>query len=241
MCTLSIIPCGDDLVVTMNRDEQRDRHEAGTLLTQSNHCFPVDKRSGGTWVGANQYGLVCSLLNRYQDAHIQGEAQSRGGIIPMLLSCPNLGEAEKQLRTLTVNHFNPFDCIVMQDYRILHATWNGKVLSITKHGLDKPFFITSSSERTDEVIAHRDNIFSEFKPEGKGAEDILKSLHLKGGNDNDESSICMRRLRTHTKSITQIVLTPATIGLSYWTEDSLENGLNDLEASAINHIFPLKA
>ena len=241
MCTLSIIPNNHQTIITMNRDEQRDRPEVGHLSTDDGRYFPIDGRSQGTWVGINHYGLTCALLNRYQDKHLEHGAQSRGGLIPQLLNSKNIDSAEKVLNNIAFDSFNPFDLIVTKDSELIHVQWNGKAHNITKKNLSAPFFITSSSERVDDVIKHREDIFEKFTVPNTeneiSADLILNDLHLKQGEENNRSSILMQRERTHTKSITQIITTDNTADIFYWTEDKLP--LNVFKNTSIHEYISL--
>ena len=239
MCTLSIIPNNNQIIITMNRDEQRDRPEVGHLSTDDGRFFPIDGRSQGTWVGVNHHGLTCALLNRYQDKHLEQGAQSRGGLIPQLLNAENLNGAEEILNNITFDNFNPFDLIVTKDSEIIHAQWNRKEQRIITQNLSTPFFITSSSERVDEVIKHREKEFNNFTSSYNEINEdlILNNLHLKQGEENNRSSILMQRERTHTKSITQIITTDNTADMFYWTEDKLP--LNVFKNTAIHEYISL--
>jgi hypothetical protein len=72
MCTLTIIPNPNErfkFSAIMNRDELRIRSRA---------LSPVDTDSGGTWTGANEYGLIGFLLNRtHPDDPIEMPTTSR--------------------------------------------------------------------------------------------------------------------------------------------------------------------
>ena len=93
MCTLTIVPFDEGVRLVCNRDERRTR---ATALAPESHetqtgtaIYPIDPESGGTWIGANESGLVAALLNR-----TPGRARvsrltpvSRGIIVPALLAC----------------------------------------------------------------------------------------------------------------------------------------------------------
>ena len=104
-----------------------------------------------------------------------------------------------------------------------------------------PFFITSSSERVDEVIKHREDIFKNFTTpnteNGISADLVLNNLHLKQGEENNRSSIFMQRERTHTKSITQIITDNNTADIFYWTEGKLP--LNVFKNTAVHEYISL--
>ncbi len=219
----------------MNRDEQRNRPEANMLSVTDTHCFPVDERSQGTWFGINAHGLAIALLNRYQDTHHHMTAQSRGTIIPILLKCSTFQKARTALDTPNLNDFNPFDLIILNKNKYLHATWDRECLNINTHTLNRPFFITSSSERGAEIIEHRHAMFRNFIMD-KG--NIIKDLHLNEDQNDKSSSILMNRENTHTKSIVQATLSSQTATIQYWTEDVLADARgNLLEECAQRHEF----
>jgi len=69
MCTLIAlhqVVTGFPLVVGMNRDEIRTRPAAPWSVVPGSPRIvaPRDARAGGTWIGANEHGLVVALSNR---------------------------------------------------------------------------------------------------------------------------------------------------------------------------------
>jgi hypothetical protein len=242
MCTLSVFKNNDGtLTITMNRDERHERDELGTLRATDHACYPVDPISNGTWIGLNAHGLTFALLNRYQDPHEDTNSQSRGQIIPALLNAKTLEDAEQRIRTYPYAATNPFDLIAIDARAIITASWNAKDLTITKASTAKPFFITSSSIKTQEIITHRQTLFNAFSNQDTYTPDhIIHNLHLKRGAENDEASIFMNRPKTHTKSLTQITLN-TTQTLRYWPTHHLESyranpiAPSDWQQRAITH------
>lgn len=239
MCTLTIFHHNNEVIITMNRDEQRNRPEAQNLYITNEHCFPVDQKSQGTWFGLNNHGITIALLNRYQEQHLGTVAHSRGHIIPTLLPCTDIPSIEKTLRNgFTIKNINPFDCIAVSREQILHASWNGKALNVTQKELNKPFFISSSSERLSEVVAYRQNVFNNFiQSPSRSEKTILHDLHMKEDESDSSSAIMMARPKTHTKSITQTILTSNEATLTYWPEHTLNAGVT--ERLPIAHSFTL--
>lgn len=69
MCTLALyFRLSDDhpLLVAANRDEHYDRPSAAPALLGADPIILAGKDlvAGGTWLGVNEYGLVCGILNR---------------------------------------------------------------------------------------------------------------------------------------------------------------------------------
>src|SRR6478672_3947680 len=115
MCTLSAIrlPACNGLRVVFNRDELRSRPEALPPVVRKfgarTAVMPIDPQSDGTWIAANDAGLIFALLNRSlrrragfglhvvdEPRNMQAEACtpiSRGVIVPALLHCSTLSAA----------------------------------------------------------------------------------------------------------------------------------------------------
>lgn len=238
MCTLSIFSDEYKLIVTMNRDEQRSREEEGKLFFSDDTCFPLDKLSQGTWIGMNNNGLVFALLNRYQEPHYKNNMRSRGEIIPALLHSFTTQEAVQKLKEFTFEKFNPFDLVIISIEKLLQVTWNGQHLKIEDKDFQKPFFITSSSEKIEEVLEYRQDIFAEFtKNYSNNAEFILQKLHLQCAKDYENLSICMSREKTHTKSATQIIISSDAIEMFYWPKIQVSKAIELLRKTAIYKDF----
>ena len=239
MCTLSIFPIDQTLIVTMNRDEQRTRKEENNIKITNNLCFPVDAPSQGTWVGMNDSGLVCALLNRYQDKHNPNAPTSRGKIIPEFLQCKNIEQAEEKIKNASFEMFNPFDFLIISAKEFIHASWNGHALTVSKQSTDAPFFISSSSIRTDQILAYRHNIFKNFIQQNDiQKSEILSKLHQHQELERIEDSILVERKATHTKSIVQMTVENNKSEMLYWTEDTLKNRKSISQQQAIQHSFP---
>ena len=109
MCTVTILP--ESLVsavkadaedplrwrLVCNRDELTTRPAAlPPAITRAGSrlaIMPVDPESGGTWIGVNDAGLVCSLLNVYNGSTATRARVSRGTIIPPLLRYADVDSA----------------------------------------------------------------------------------------------------------------------------------------------------
>lgn len=222
MCTLSVFSNDNRLIITMNRDEQRSRKEHKNLHITDTACFPVDIVSQGTWFGINKSGLVCALLNRYQDAHYNDKPKSRGTIIPEFLSYTSMSEAIQSANNLSFTDYNPFDFFVITHDEILSVSWDGVKSNIRKKVMSDVFFITSSSVNTADVLKYRHHIFSDFIQAGAyDAMNILSQLHQQKSPHNDGDSIFMCRDDGHTKSITQVIMDLKQLELFYWPENIL--------------------
>jgi uncharacterized protein with NRDE domain len=204
----------------MNRDEYRTRHESNKIKCNNGCYYPVDNQSLGTWFGFNQNGMVMALLNRYQDQHLDKSINSpstRGIIIPQLLQAKSY---ETVFSDLLAKHlFNPFDLMVINSTKVTQFSWNGINLIQTEHGF--PYFISSSSVDSDAILAHRKQLFLDFKAVNQ--QQILSHLHLAKDESDTSSSINMSRDSTHTKSISQVLIENGKLTYHYLTENNLHN------------------
>lgn len=224
MCTLSVLRSKDGLVVTMNRDERRDRPEALELEHGVNgngvsYVYPVDARTGGSWFGVRADGGIFALLNRY-DAAQPRQTRSRGAIIPRSLRMSKLEEVGAYVLGRDWNDTPPFDLMMMNIRQAHSFCWNGSALGYLSFTVNTPFFRTSSSERAHNIIPYRKRIFEAFvRSQNNGSvchKDILQRLHLERDESDRERSILMDRPSSHTKSISQAVLTEKSLTYSYY-------------------------
>ncbi len=245
MCTLSIIPLINHgfqeseqnkngtlekpYVITMNRDELRDREEEGRLeiepVANGHAYYPVDKQSGGTWFGYNDFGLVLALLNRYQEPQ-KNNVISRGRIIPRLLACQSLDELEYTIKNSFKMEYNPFDLIVFYEGKCLQISGKGRSFSFQERLVEDGFFISSSSINAESILPYRQSLFDRFMDSYKQEKEaidkrsILQHLHLCQDLNDTSRSILMSRAKTHTKSIFQ-VLVKKQLEHGYWSNDRL--------------------
>ncbi len=231
MCTLTAIQIADKIVVTMNRDESRDRDEAGILENiQSIHgpraVFPIDLQSNGSWFGANNCGVVLGILNRYQNP-LKTNPISRGKIIPKALSLGGVEEILDFCGNLKVKNYNPFDLILVSTKHCYQFNWDSSDYHITPFDLEQDYIISSSSVDMEEVLAHRKKIFSEWTSQTgtKNEHTVLRQFHLHQ-QKNRSHSVFMAREHSHTKSVCQAVISRSSCHLHYLPLPELEKFTN---------------
>ena len=117
MCTLAIyFRMTDDypIVIAANRDEYLDRPAAEpTVLCERPHIVGgKDLRAGGTWLGVNEYGVVCGLLNRRTEAEPNPNARSRGLLCLDALRRKTAREAADFAASQNARDYNPFNLLI---------------------------------------------------------------------------------------------------------------------------------
>lgn len=231
MCTLTIIPQQQGLLLTMNRDERRTRHEAG-LHDAGLLCYPVDGEAKGTWVGVNQYGVAMALLNRYQEPTREG-AISRGHIIVDSLQQGQYDDVLAYMQQLDHSRYNPFDCVVAAVNGINHFTWTGSEFHHRVLPADQPLMLSSSSVKLEETLGHRRKLFNNWL-DSRDPHKNIGQFHLYQKAGEESQSVMMSRELTHTKSFTQIHIDDLTCQLRYYDQQAIHANatLSDLNSTA---------
>lgn len=200
--------------VLFNRDEKnsRKRESSPTLrspATGSSYLAPTDPDSGGTWIAANAYGLVCAVLNHY--AAGSGEASpppagwwSRGNLPSeaMRLRCaPEVRDWIENLPHLP--RLQPFFLVALgaTDDGII-VRWDGRTLE-TETADDRTLPLTTSSWNPAEVVPERRRLFRELTGNPPKLDELLDfhSLHM---DDRPAYGPAMIRSDAHTRSLTVV-------------------------------------
>jgi len=200
MCTVTIFKSGDKTILTMNRDEARDRPKETPPNVHGNMFFPVDTQAGGTWIGANKKGDFYCLLNRY-DSGAPAPKFSRGLIIPKLLK-----ESDAKI---TESDYSPFTLVSFVDGLLSVKQWDGNIANIT-HEKDYPFFITSTSYEANSVKPYRKKLFETFLPKKADTPEQILAFHMAQEQGMEDHAINVSRIHSRTTSITQIIISASS-------------------------------
>jgi hypothetical protein len=89
MCMLAIlyrVARGTPILAAANREERFDRPTQYPKIQSGSPrvVCGVDRQAGGTWLGVNQYGLFCTVINR-RKLRVPAEPRSRGLLCRELL------------------------------------------------------------------------------------------------------------------------------------------------------------
>ncbi len=221
MCTVSIVPGSEGLVVSMNRDERRGRAEAPPLLLQGAEnkllgWYARDSSSGGSWFGVNQAGLLALLINRYQLAAPASPSQSRGVLVPRALQYGDAGAALRALAATRWPDFDGFELLLIQGAEGHRLCWDAANLQQESFSIDHPQLLLSSGVDYEAVRIWRQQAFSDFLARNPSPDvDSLLKLHTRRCPENPSLGILMEREHSHTKSICQAVLHDAQIRVRY--------------------------
>ncbi len=209
-----------------NRDELRTRPKALPPLRRmcGEHAaiMPIDPTSDGTWIGANDAGLLVTLLNRHRSEDTSPSAarklsmRSRGEIIPGLLSHSTLADALASAASLDPQAFQPFRLLLLCGQAISDVVNNGRSIEIGEiQTIDCPLLFTSSGLGDERVESPRRGLFEGMFAKDDDPEEIQDAFHAHIWPDRPHLSVLMSREEARTVSRTVASVTRDAITLSY--------------------------
>lgn len=231
MCTVTLHRGDDRLLLTMNRDEAKTRSaEKPPKRFQSADSkvawiMPLDGASGGTWIGANSYGVTACLVNAYppdEDPFSPKPAStpSRGVIIPQLLAQGGINSVSAWLRDrFDPTPFRPFTLTIASKGQARSISWTRDQLR-NEEITDEWTLLVSSLWKSEEVTRWRRRKFEEGLKEAKIDERTVIDFHLLQVKGEESFSPLMDRPFSCTRSITQIEIDfkNRTAEMRYWSK-----------------------
>ena len=226
MCTVTVIPIAGGIRLACNRDESRERAVALPPMLHSvadrRAVFPVDPDSGGTWIGANDKGLVLTLLNA-NPAEQPTAAQiheSRGKLIPDLLAFETLEAICEEMRAYDAHAYPPFRLLVFSSHSYVEFNSEGTAISQSEPAAVNSALMFTSSGLGDHLVEPpRRALFDEKFVDGKGDVETQNAFHHHQWPDRTHLSVLMSRPDACTVSHTTVekneheaVMTYQTIG-----------------------------
>ena len=222
MCTvtLSLLPdFNKGFVLTSNRDEAPFREalppefymEAGIRM-----LYPMDKESGGTWIGVSEKSRVICLLNGGFAAHERKTSyrKSRGIVVKDLLAAPDLDTIFDEYNLMGIEPFTVIAADWNSRLRFVEMVWDGnrkhfKDLELTKHlWSSSPLYDTAMKEQ-------RENWFNNFQRENQLTPHNFWKFHHSAGIGDKNIDVVMDRGFVRTQSITQIINTSEETEMIY--------------------------
>ena len=220
MCTLTWRALGGagGYELWFNRDELRTR--AAELPPQACRTAdgvaflaPKDGQRGGTWLASNEYGLTVALLNDYGVTWRPSEpTRSRGDVVLAAAGAADLDAVAETLAEETLRHTGAFTLVALAakaECGVWH--WDGVRLMATR-GAAVPDFFSSSSYRTETVIAARREAFLRCGAEG-GAE--RQAYHFSHDKTRGAESVLMARPDACTRSVCAVRVEAGEVMLDY--------------------------
>jgi hypothetical protein len=222
MCTVSVLRAPfadrpDDLRwrVVFNRDERLSRPPAdgpGRHATESGYAlFPRDPEGPGTWIAANDAGLVFALLNEPVEGSPE-KSRSRGLVIPRIVGAQSLEEVEVRLGDVPAGRQRPFRLLVLSDGGGLEVVeYGGRRLQ--RLSPEPRLMRTSSSQAPHETSLRRGGLFDRLVVTPSAAAQDAFHRHRWAGDPS--SSVFMQRPDACTVSTTVIDVFANAMRLTY--------------------------
>jgi hypothetical protein len=227
MCTVSVIPWGAaGIRVVFNRDEQRHRPRAMPPAERieggRQALYPVDPAGGGTWIGANDVGLVLALLNVNPPVPPAGPLRaaagrrSRGAIIPPLLRLPSVDAVLQEAMRIEAANYAPFRLLIGSRFGFIGLVADGAGPRPCDAVLPARAAMFTSSGLGDAVVdPPRRQLFDDMLGEGRHSADRQDAYHRHRWPSRDHLSVCMARPDARTVSRTVIELSAQAIEMRY--------------------------
>lgn len=243
MCTVTIITspldgpggCQRGIRMVCNRDESRLRPAARPPRLRKfgnrSASLPVDPLSGGTWIAANDAGLVFALLNvnaRSRRGARCGKRPdpvtprtSRGRMIPRLLGEADLRQALALFTSMDLRQFEPFRLVMADRYHLVECLWaDGRPQVMEARAIDRPFCFTSSGLGDEVVAVPRRRLFAACFSAGRPWRDCQDSFHSHSWPGQENISVWMTRADALTVSRTQVDLCSERVAMHYYARVS---------------------
>jgi hypothetical protein len=236
MCTLSVLRRPMPVVhnddepplwrVGFNRDERRTRPPA---LPPAQHIYdnraavhPIDPLGGGTWIAVSSSGLVFALLNGYSDRDDVSPpraAQSRGLIIPTLLSADTLDIATTRVQAMDPRAFLSFRLVMIADDGAREAVSDGRQLECRDVREGEAWIRSSSSVRPEIVLPSREAMFrDDVVPSSSAA--AQDRFHLTRHAADPALGVLMEREDARTVSVTTVEVFATRVRMTYQPLDA---------------------
>lgn len=246
MCTVTVLRFADRFIVTMNRDESRDRGEeiAPVYDQHDNWSGPMDGISGGTWFGLSHQGLVGCLMNGY-DFEVRKELPqnltSRGKLIPAVFQFQNISSINSWVENQDFSNFASFRLLIMDHEQSVEWTWNGSDFKSITSKSNREIY-SSSSWQQEHTISFRQRKFEVFLNELN-----LTNLSVEDYVARDFHHLCsdaqagplIQRKASVTKSISQAIISSEKDSvLRYWAKPESEKIEEPKQITIPNYFHP---
>ncbi len=184
--------------------------------------MPIDPDGGGTWVGANDAGLIATLLNHHPSppppASPRADSRSRGLIIPHILESSDLTAAHARLAHLDAMQYRPFRLVITDGDRILESRSDGLDSSINISALrpaSSTEFWTSSGLGDELVDTPRRALFHQLMLSASDPFTVQREFHEHAWPDQPHLSVRMTRDTALTVSRTEVICAPDRLIMRY--------------------------
>jgi uncharacterized protein with NRDE domain len=229
MCTVTVLPraqvssdASEDqllLRVVCNRDEILTRAPAlpPALWTAGRRraLMPIDPESGGTWIAANDAGLVFVLLNANDGRSSPAGTVSRGTIIPAVVGCATVSRALAQTQLIQADRFAPFRLLIADRHEVVDCRPDGDRIHHRRSDLRRAIVRTSSGLGDAVVSWPRRALFQRTVTGARDGRAAQDRYHVHQWPGREAISVNMRRHDAATVSRTVVEVRDGSVRLAY--------------------------
>ena len=209
--------------IFFNRDEKKTRSAAQPPRVHeregASFLAPLDPDGGGTWMLANQKGVVVCLLNRWhEDDADEQPSRSRGKLVMEMAALENVPAVEERLRHEDLNGVRPFTMVGFDPVGERAWSWNGSALRVERPVMP----LCSSSFHFEEVAAARRQRFRELSCAERMGASLLESFHADVNAEGGATAFTTRMCRpdAQTMSRSRVVVSAGTVKWMYLEEQA---------------------
>ncbi|PYV71443.1 MAG: hypothetical protein DMG97_16185 [Acidobacteria bacterium] len=220
MCTVTFIPRREGYLLAMNRDERITRGQATppTVLEirSVQVLYPRDVQ-GGTWIAASSRGIAFALLNWNDARVVQPKNYSRGCVIPALIGCSSVRNADATLNRFDFQGILPFKLIGFfpSEKQIAEWRWDQDSLIRESFAWDSRQWCSSSLSDAQATV-RRGLAYTRAQDEDDVNSVVwLRRLHACHDQENPPFSTCVHRSDVETVSYTELNCTPHRVQCHY--------------------------
>lgn len=199
--------------------------------------MPIDPSSGGTWIGANDAGLVICLLNgnppRARPSATR-KLESRGVIVPRLLANGDLATAAQRALDLEPTRFPEFRLLITDGCTHCIVTSDGMAIDCVRYSVAREPLLLTSSGLGDHVVQRpREALFKRMIGGHHDPLEAQRRFHSHTWKGREHVSVLMSRPDARTVSQTAIDLWPSGVILRHSLVD------DDLRLATITSVCEL--
>src|SRR5438067_4578061 len=220
MCTVTFVPNRNGYLLAMNRDEKITRGQATpptvVEIGSVQVLYPRDVH-GGTWIAASSRGIAYALLNWNDAAVVQPKTRSRGCVVPALIGCGSVRNADATLKRFDFRGILPFRLVGFfpAEKQIAEWRWDQDSLICERFAWD-PRQWCSSSLSDAQATMHRGVAYARSQQKGDvNSVAWLRRLHASHDQENPPFSTCVHRQDVETVSYTELLCTPHRVQSHY--------------------------
>ena len=220
MCTVTVIRHADGgLRLVSSRDELRRRPASLSPETYAmggaRVLMPRDAQAGGTWIAANDRGVVMTMLNFNQGRAAVSGSVSRGSVIPEAIQAARGSEAIEIAAAMHHEEMAPFRLVVAHASDLYEARWSGRSFDVIEHAIDERGVCGAvgtacfaSSGLGDALVEPRLDLWASWTQEQAISSELQDAFHDHQWPDRPEISVRMEREAARTVSVTAVDVRP---------------------------------